>query len=462
VAERGLRAREPAEADGGSRAAMGRLLALRAIVASVTGPGAERIARDALDRIREQDHLFRALALQAAGMAQWSAGNRVHAVETWRLTLEAAMCSGQPIAILPAVTALSNGLNGVGRRPEAEALCRSVLEAHPGGRGRSPQVDWLVRMSLGLLRYEANDLAEARRELEHGFAAARTAGGGLLAAWALEYLALARQATGSPQTALEVIRDVSRATGTAGLALPANPAPEVEARIRLLQGHLPDAARWADGLPSLSPTGQGRSTPASRLSHDLTLARVRLAQGRADEARAALAEARATADRAGAVAELISIGVLAAVAAEAMGRRVEARQVLAEAIRLAAPGGYVRRFVDDGTPVAHLLAGVRTIAPDFVDQVVAAIAGSRSGGAPRSGRGPSVLQDDAGELFEALTERERDVLRLIAQGASNADIAAGLAVSVGTARWHVANILAKLGVKNRTQALVRARSLGLV
>jgi ATP/maltotriose-dependent transcriptional regulator MalT len=74
-----------------------------------------------------------------------------------------------------------------------------------------------------------------------------------------------------------------------------------------------------------------------------------------------------------------------------------------------------------------------------------------------------VLREDAdGQLVETLTPRELDVLRLMAQGASNAEIAAGLTVSLGTAKWHVGHVLAKLGATSRTQALVRAQRVGLV
>ena len=170
---------------GAARPAEGPLVALRALLATVTGPDAEHLARAGLELIGEDDDLFGALALQAAGMAQWSRGELAAAVETWRLTLEAAARTRRPMALFPAVTALANGLNLTGRRDEAEALCRRILEEYADSHGRLRPIAWWVRMPLGLLRYEANDLVEARRELELGFAAASTFGGGLLVAWAV-------------------------------------------------------------------------------------------------------------------------------------------------------------------------------------------------------------------------------------------------------------------------------------
>ena len=244
------------------------------------------------------------------------------------------------------------------------------------------------------------------------------------------------------------------------MALPGQ-ASEIEARIFLLQGDVAAAARWADQAAPDAPAGSPL-LDLLRMSQDVTIARVRLTQARPADARGPLDRARAAAEATGAVADLISIRILEAAVAEASGHRPEARHALAEAIQLAAPGWYVRRFVDDGRRIAHLLPLVRKSAPAFVDEVIAAFSEPPSGAdAPRT-RGPSLWQDDAGELLEALTARELDVLRLIAEGASNSEIADGLAVSVGTARWHVGNVLAKLGVRSRTQALVRAQHLGLV
>ena len=136
-------------------------------------------------------------------------------------------------------------------------------------------------------------------------------------------------------------------------------AGEIEARILLRQGDVAGAGRWADRATPEAPPGSPL-LELLRRSMDVTIARVRLAQGRPEEARELLARTSVAQEASGAVADLISIGVLQAAAAEATGRRAEALRALGQAVELAAPGGYVRRFVDDGRSVAHLLPLVRT------------------------------------------------------------------------------------------------------
>jgi LuxR family maltose regulon positive regulatory protein len=155
----------------------------------------------------------------------------------------------------------------------------------------------------------------------------------------------------------------------------------------------------------------------------------------------------------GATAQLVSVLVLQASADEAEDRRSGAIRHLIEAVRLGSPGWYVRRVVEGGASLAHLLPFVRTSAPSFVDAVSAALTQGHGHGTVRAG--PDVV-------LELLTRREVDVLRLLATGARNAEIGESLGVSAGTARWHVANVLAKLGEPSRARAVARARTLGLV
>jgi LuxR family transcriptional regulator, maltose regulon positive regulatory protein len=441
--------------------AEGRLLVLGALMATVTGPDAETVALEGLELVGD-DPLFRSLGLLAAGLATLARGQYVPAVATLRVGYQTALRAGNPTAVLPAVSPLGQALALAGLRGEAETICRAVLAQQADRQGKPRLIAWPARVVLGIVRYEANDLVEARRELEAGFEAARQMGiGRPVLGWAISYLALVRLACGLPDAALEALRTSQRDLRTTGMALPGQ-AGEIEARILLRRGDVAGAARWADRATPEAPPGSPL-LEVLRRSMDVTIARVRLAQGRPDEARELLTRTRAAQEASGAVAELISIGVLEAAAAEATGRRAEALRALEQSIRLAAPGGYIRRFVDDGGSVAHLLALVRNEAPVFVDELIAAFAAeSTAGSATPTARGTALWQDADGQLLEKLTLRELDVLRLMALGASNADIAADLTVSLGTAKWHVGHVLAKLGATSRTQALVRAQQLGLV
>ena len=327
-------------APGSRGPAAGRLYALRALLAPFFPgePDAETLARAGLEMLGTDDPI-RALTLLALGTAQLAAGEWTSAVETLRQALEAARRSGQPMAVVAAATMLGLGLVATGARPEAETLCRGMLDASAGPRGREGAGSWyLARWLLGLVRYEAGDLVEARRELERGYAAAARFGFARQSLGALvSYLALARQATGSPEAALEAVRAVARDARAAGVARVAAQAAETEARIRLLQGDVPGAAEWADR--PRSGTREGPASDPWQRPRDLTIARIRLAQSRPAEARSLLGAAKAAAEATNSVAELITIGVLDAAVAEGTGKRAAARRALEQAVRLASPGG---------------------------------------------------------------------------------------------------------------------------
>ncbi len=441
--------------------AEGRLLVLQALLATVTRLDAEQLAAEGLELVGD-DPYFRSLALQATGYAALARGDYRAAVAVMRQAFELALRVGHPMAVLPAVNPLGHALILTGGRGEAEALCRQVLAQYAPSETPRP-IAWSARVVLGIARYEANDLVEARLELEAGFGAAAGLGiGRPTLGWAVPYLALVRLAGGEVEAALEALRIPARDARVTRMALPGL-AGETEARIRLRQGDLAAASIWAEGATPEAPA----ASPLVELMHrslDVTLARVRLAQGRPEETRALLTRTRAAHEAWGAVAELVSDGILGAAAAEAVGSRAEALRMLGAAIRRAAPGGYVRRFLDDGAGLAHLLPLVRRSAPAFVDELSAALATDSAAAPPGRQRthGPSLWQSPQGELLEALTARELEVLRLMAGGASNAAIASGLGMSLGTAKWHVGHVLAKLDATNRTQALVRAQQLGLV
>ena len=130
---------------------------------------------------------------------------------------------------------------------------------------------------------------------------------------------------------------------------------------------------------------------------------------------------------------------------------------LPRALTLAQPQGYIRLFVDEGTPMLTLLreSQARGVMPDYVATLLSA-----SGAQHQATAAPSVPTNSP--LLEPLTAREREVLHLLSEGASNREIAHRLVLSTGTVKKYVYNICGKLGVQSRTQALARARTLHLL
>jgi LuxR family maltose regulon positive regulatory protein len=159
---------------------------------------------------------------------------------------------------------------------------------------------------------------------------------------------------------------------------------------------------------------------------------------------------------AGSIIELLSIRALAF---QAKGESEEALKSLQRALTLAEPGGYLRTFVDKGAPMAELLrrALSRGIAPSYVSKLVAAFtkAEVREGASQPSALSPQ-------PIIEPISDREMSVLRLLAVGLSNREIAEELYISVNTVKAHAKNIYSKLGVNGRMQAADRARLLDLL
>jgi LuxR family maltose regulon positive regulatory protein len=146
-----------------------------------------------------------------------------------------------------------------------------------------------------------------------------------------------------------------------------------------------------------------------------------------------------------------------------MGSRARAFDALAEALTLAEPENHVRRFVEKGEDLANLLRSVASqgVAPEFVRCILSQ---PGFGDQPGSGRGTrEAAQPRAAlALIEPLSERELEVLRLIAGGLSNKEVAERLVIATSTVKSHANHIYGKLGVRSRTQAIALAQELGIL
>jgi LuxR family maltose regulon positive regulatory protein len=235
----------------------------------------------------------------------------------------------------------------------------------------------------------------------------------------------------------------------------------VRAQLELAQGNVAAAISWAE---SCGLSTEDEDLPYPREAEYLTLVRVRIAQARTDLASPFLQDVLHLLDRllgdAQAKARMgsaLEIFVLRALAQEVQGDQTSALYTLERALVLAAPEGYIRLFVDEGEPMLTLLrlAYRRSIVPEYVATLLSAFGEQHALVLPPLSPRPA-------SLLEPLTERERQVLRLLLEGASNREIGRRLSLSVNTVKRHVYNLCGKLGVQSRAQAIARARTLNLV
>lgn len=215
-------------------------------------------------------------------------------------------------------------------------------------------------------------------------------------------------------------------------------------------------------LPGIGPSGGAEAYYLARL----VWARAQIALGKPEDALVYLEKQRELAEAHRLEHRLIELGVAEALALKAQCDQVRALETLARALANAEPQGYIRSF-DQGPALQTLLerAAEQGIAREYVARILAAIFSTQVENAdkPKSaGQLMIIAPADGSKPAEHLSERELEVLRLMARGASNQEIAEQLVVTVGTVKSHINHILEKLDTHNRNAAVARARELRLL
>ena len=283
---------------------------------------------------------------------------------------------------------------------------------------------------------------------------------------ALTVLAWVRQTSGDTAGALAAMDEAERVTPSPDVAHRLSSVGVQQARLALAQGRVADASRWTveRGLDVKDEPSYLREP------EHLVLASVLLASDRADRALGLLERLHDLAAAQGRMGSVIEVRALQALGRERAGDHEGALATLAGVLVLGAPEGYVRVFVDKGPAMAavlgELVVGRRleqlavadTLSREYLTRLVTAFEQVGAPVFPRPRHGAVVVPG----LIEPLSARELEVLALLATGKSNQAIAAELVISLDTVKSHVAHIMGKLDVANRTQAVARARELGLL
>jgi LuxR family transcriptional regulator, maltose regulon positive regulatory protein len=423
--------------------------------------GTAEFGSRALAESREDEWILRSVAHGQLAVAQWLDGRLDEAERAFAHGIAGRRAAG--LATWEAWESYELGQVQLaqGRLDAAVRTCEQALEAVADtGQALLPTAG-PAYAGLAEVAYQRNELGRALEYVTQGIALCRSFVYTMPLAAGLATLAWIRQAGGDAAGALDAMDEAVQATpGPPGLL---NPIPARRARLLVAQGDLGGAARWTkeNGL------GANDEPDYAREPGHLALARVLLALDRPGPALALLDRMHATAAAQARVGSLIEIGALRALGLASSGEETAAVAALAQALTLACPQGYVRVFADEGPPMGALLA--RLIAAQRSGGAVAEVplgclarlqrALGAQDAAPGAGRGGAKAVPG---LVEQLTSRELEVLEMLAAGRSNQAIAGELVVTLDTVKKHVSHVLGKLGAANRTEAVTRARELGLI
>jgi len=402
------------------------------------------LVADALEILGEEQLPWRVIALWAMAESLERSNDVAGAIETLRKAQQAGRIHGShSFAVVEG--ALAKALNDHGRRREAIAVCREAIERHIGGEAPPTPMISHLHSWMGILAYEANRLDQARQYHQRAAELSQQVGLAYDMATTRGLSAPTLHALGETEAALDALRDASQVAVETQYS-DVEWYRAWEAHIHLDQGDLPFAVRWAQQR-DLTP-----DVPLQlfHIKKHLVYGRLLVTQGETADARRCLDHLDTFCRENGLHRWLITVHVLQALLAERSGNRRAALNTLSRAIEIAAPEGYLRAFLEQGPPLFPLLRDVRSSAPPFVDQLLNEAESARDTGAASQ------------PLIEPLSERELEVLGLIAAGLSNRRIAERLVIAVGTVKRHLNNIYGKLGVHSRTQAVARAGELDLL
>ena len=429
-------------------ALLGEIIAAQAYIARARGDDRRTIelSQRALSLLPQADLLSRSVVALNLGIAHWSSGHLTEAEQALIEADHAAQQSGNIYARLTALSFLGTIQAAWGRLHQAAEFFRQVIRSG----GQSPAIAY-AHIEFSALLYEWNDLEAGADHLQRGIELGQRGGNVEVQIGSYRTLARLKQAQGDASAALDALQkahQLAREKDVPPLIRARNAACHVQ--IALAQDDLATAIRWAE-----QATEDADASPFYPLL-GLAPARLLLAQNQKAAAAEQLASWYETAVRAGWQFGVVEVRVLQALAAPTP---TAALAFLADALALAQPEGYVRTFVDKGEPMAALLreAASQGIAPDYVAKLLAEFET-----VPQERRRPEPPPPPAQPLIEPLSERELQVLRLVAAGLSNREVAEALYISVNTVKTHLQRIYGKLGVSSRTAAATKTQELNLL
>ncbi|HNT24002.1 MAG TPA: LuxR C-terminal-related transcriptional regulator [Anaerolineales bacterium] len=408
--------------------------AIRAQICFIQGaaPLAVQHARVALERLASTDYVISATTATILGAAYSYGGDLTSAVAAFEKAKAISLANGNQFNAIIASSALAQITAARGRLHDAHQIYCDGMHLMGNVHLLAPGYAYV---GLADILREWNDLPAALENAQKGVEICELLGQADILMTGYTILARVQRGQGHYSTAQATLEKARRVASEIS-AWSLDTVLLQQARLALAVGDVLSAKRWAQES-SYQPD---EPLAFHREAGLLTLARVLTAQGEFDQAEVLLERLQRAAADSGRYAGEIESCLLRAINFNAQGQASRARTVLERALSLSEPEGFTRIYLDEGEAAVALIRG---LAPS------SALAGRIASPVPAS----------VTALIEPLSNRELDVLRLLAAGLSNPEIAERLYISLNTVKAHVKSIFAKLGVHNRSQALLRAQEL---
>jgi len=459
--ERPLRIAEQAWSAEGNAAGLGEVYDLYAHVARLRGDAAYALSygQQALALLPQDNLYFRGSSAIAVGAAYLMLGNMEEAHEYLLEGRSQSQMANNLISVLLATILLTDIEVMQGRLQDAAPVYQEVLQ-QAGSRPLWQVVE--AHIALGSLFLEWNQLDDAAQHLRQAIALGKETLREIYLAPGYIILAEVMQARGEYEQAQEFLARAIEMAQKLGHDRALRWAMAGQARMALAQEDWSAIEQW---ISTASITLADEPSYEREVEY-LMLARVGITQQRSSEVLPLLEHMLGKDEEAERVHNVIAILVLQAKAYAQAKRITEAIKTLERAVTLAEPAGYVRVFVNEGLSLQALLTkmlSTKENAPQagYIKQLLTAFPESLS--VQRTEKvATKPITTSVEVLLEPLSGREQEVLELLAAGMANQKIAERLVVTVGTVKTHIKSIYGKLGVHSRTQAIVRARELGLL
>lgn len=431
------------ESDHEPLARRGMLAAIHAYIALSWGDprDAVRFATLALERLGDSASFFRVYAHSLLGQAQALVGERVAAASTLTRGVQLGQQLDNHFMTVDAMGALIHMMVAQGKLREARALCQKGISRFVDAKDSPAPVAALLYIRLGIIDHEQNDLESARYRLLTGVELSRQLGMVFYSLIGLRALAKLQHVCGERDAAWDTLAEASEIAQRPESARRRRLIALVIAELQLREGNVDGAMRTLDeSRTQATVNGEEESILA---------ARIHLARHQPTRALNILSplEEQAGEDRFN--GSLIVIHILQALCKKALGEKAAAGRYLASAVSLAASGGYRRVFLDEGRAVSEMLGDIRHVDPGFVNKLLESFAEDEE-------TLPSTF------LHENLSRMEREILKLVNLGLTNQQVGEKLGITVSTTKWYLTQMFSKLNARNRTQAIARARQLGLL